>query len=162
MATARPITNSNTSTNPDYEAKVTSTVDGDVQHVNIDNLSGASNVIDMLDITAATTGTWTGDIAYDNKGLTLFNTGGCSAYEGISNKTIIRPLGSAGIGSLMFSFDNDTMSLRPYYQCPFLNSTAVNGEKLGTGLYYDGTDKKGFVYFIPDTQSVLLRSLIFV
>ena len=123
---------------------------------------GASNVIDMLDITAATTGTWTGDIAYDNKGLTLFNTGGCSAYEGISNKTIIRPLGSAGIGSLMFSFDNDTMSLRPYYQCPFLNSTAVNGEKLGTGLYYDGTDKKGFVYFIPDTQSVLLRSLIFV
>ena len=123
---------------------------------------GGTNVIDMLDITAATTGTWTGDIAYDNKGLTLFNTGGCSAYEGISNKTIIRPIGVASVGSLTYSFDNDTLSLRPYYQCPFLNSTAVNGEKMGTGLFYDGTDKKGFVYFIPDTTSVMLRSLIFV
>lgn len=50
MATARPITNSNTSTNPDYEAKVTSTVDGDVQHVNIDNLSGVSTEVKQDDI----------------------------------------------------------------------------------------------------------------
>lgn len=123
---------------------------------------GGTNIIDMLDITAATTGTWTGDIAYDNKGLTLFNTGGCSAYEGVSNKTIIRPIGTANIGSLMYSFDNDTISLRSYYQAPYLNSTAVNGEKLSTGMFFDGTDKKGFVYFMPDSQAVLLRSLVFV
>lgn len=122
---------------------------------------GGTNVIDLLDITAATTGSWTGDIAYDNKGLTLFNTGGCSAYEGISNRAIIRPLGTANIGSLIYFFDNDTISLRPYYQVPFLNSTAVNGEKLGTGMFYDGTDKIGFVYFIPDSQAALLRSMMF-
>jgi len=124
---------------------------------------GGTNVIDVLDITGATTGSWSGDIAYDNKGLTLFNTGGCSAYEAVSNLTVIRPFGVANVGSLVFVFDNDSLSLKPYSQMvPLVNSTAVNGEKLAVATYIDGTDKKGFIYFVPDSQALMFRSMVFV
>jgi len=40
--TATTVSNSPTSSNPDYPVKVTNTVDGQVQHVNVDNIAGLS------------------------------------------------------------------------------------------------------------------------
>jgi hypothetical protein len=39
---ATTVTNSSATSNPDYDAKTTSTVDGLVQHVNVDNIAGIS------------------------------------------------------------------------------------------------------------------------
>lgn len=123
---------------------------------------GGSAVIDMLDIAAGTNGVWTADIAYDNKGLVLWSTGGCSAYDPVSNKTITLPISVISVQNSIYAFDNDGMSLGSYSQMPQVSSTAVAGHRLAINTYVDGTDKKSFVYHIPATTAVFLRSLIFV
>ena len=123
---------------------------------------GGVNIIDQLDISAATTGTWSSDIAYDNKGLVLFNTAASAAYDPISNKTILVPFTTANTQPNAYVFDNDLMSLGSYTQVPVISSTPGVGSRLAIDVFVDGTDKKSFVYFIPPSQNVLLRSLIFV
>jgi hypothetical protein len=59
----------------------------------------------------------------------------------------------------MYYFDVQKQSLRPYAPCPQVPSTIVDGNRMGIDFYTDGTDKKAFVYWIPSTTNVMLRSL---
>lgn len=121
---------------------------------------GGTATMDMLDIAGATTGTWTSDIAYKGKGLTLWNTGGSAAYAPVSNSTITLGIAFLGAQVLLYEFDNDKIELKPYASVPQIHGTAINGNKLAAAVYVDGTDKKDFVYNIPNGQSMILRSLV--
>ena len=123
---------------------------------------GASASLDMLDISAAATGSWSGDVAYGNRGLALFSTGGACCYSAVSNTTMCMPLATLSDQPNICLFDVNTMTLRPYIRCPLTSSTAVVGERVAVDNYIDGTDRKTFFYHLPSTQTYMLRSLLFV
>lgn len=122
---------------------------------------GGSNIIDRLDIAGASNGAWSADIPYDNKGLTLFNTGGSSIYEPITNRTFLMPFAVSNTAVGIYTFNNDTMSLTAYVNCPQIHGTSATGERLAISMFIDGTAKRSFVYCLPSTQSLFLRLLSF-
>lgn len=123
---------------------------------------GVTSTLDILDIAGATTGSWTSSVPYDNQGSVTFGTGGGIAYDVISNKAMVCPVSLINTPTNMYYFDVDNMSLRTYAPVPQVPSTITDGDRLAVDYYIDGTDKKAYFYWIPSTQSYMLRSLFYV
>lgn len=123
---------------------------------------GVTTTLDTLDITAATTGTWTAATNYDNIGATVFNTGAGSCYSVVDNKCILAPNNLASTPTPFFFFEPDGLSLKAYALCPQTSSTLVDGDRLAVDIFADGTDKKAFVYWLPSSNAYMLRTLFYV
>jgi hypothetical protein len=122
---------------------------------------GGTVSLDILDIAAATTGTWASDNVYDNRGSVLFNTSSGCAYNAVDNVAFVVPTNLVSTQTNTYYFEVDKMKLMPYAPCPQIASTVVDGDRTVVDFYIDGTDKKAIVGFIPPTQSYMLTSLFF-
>ncbi len=120
---------------------------------------GATSTLDIFDIAGGTTGAWTANAVYDNQGLVTFNTSAASAYSVVDDVCMLAPVSLANTPTNMYYFDVAHNSLRSYAPCQQIASTIVDGDRLAVDYFYDGTDKKAFVYWIPPSQNYMLRSM---
>ena len=112
------------------------------RHSNIFFLRGNSATIDVLDIAATITGTWSGAIVYD--GSVTVTTGNCGSYAPFTNEGRFFYLNNyvASAINQIFRFDvqNRVMSLfTPTDDIQV--GTASLGNRIATYVAVDGTDK---------------------
>lgn len=133
-----------------------------IRHSYIYNFrGGVSNALDIFDIAAATTGAWTADVVYYNRGLVTFGSSAGSSYNAVDNVALVVPINLANVQTNMYYFDVDRASLMPYAPCPQISGAVVDGDRLAVDFYVDGTDKKAIFGFIPPTGNYMLTSLFF-
>lgn len=120
---------------------------------------GATATLDVLDITAATTGTWTAATTYDNNGLVTFNTSAAHVYNALTNKVLLSPVSLLNAPTNFYTFEPDALGIKSFSPCKQVPSTITDGDRLAIDFYVDGTDKKALYYWLPSTQSYMLRSL---
>ena len=104
---------------------------------------GNAAIIDVLDIAAGSTGVWTADIWYGNKGQ-AFTTGTSGAYDPITFDG--RFLHICINGTQRFArFDLRNRILDPGTFLPFAPSTATTGVKCAMSFLIDGSTKLGIL-----------------
>ncbi len=131
-----------------------------IRHSFIYNFRGGiTGTLDILDIAAGATGVWSANVPYDSQGGVTFNTSAGSVYNALDDVAMISPVSLAATPTNMYYFDVQKQSLRPYAPCPQVPSTIVDGDRMAIDFYCDGTDKKAFIYWLPSTTNVLMRSL---
>lgn len=119
---------------------------------------GTTSIIDVLDITAATAGTWSNNITYGGSNIT-FISGSSSAYLGGTQSgkyCYIQP----GINQNLLRFDCVNRMLEPYSQLRYTEGAAVIGTKMATTVYIDGSTKLGFVFKLRSTGTEWFENLI--
>lgn len=120
---------------------------------------GATSTLDVFDIAAGATGVWTPAWVYDNQGPVTFNSSSAHSYNALDNTTLISPVSLLGTPNNMYYFDVEKNSLRSYTSVPQINSTITDGDRLAVDFFIDGVDKKAFHYWLPSSQSYMLRSM---
>lgn len=111
--------------------------------------------IDQLDIAALS---WTADIAYGGKGLTLFTTGSSGAYDSDSNNGKYFYTNVNG-GQRFARFDMRNRVLEPWNYYRQVQGAATVGGKLVVIPAVDGSTYGSYVYFMGNTLSTLSRAL---
>jgi hypothetical protein len=103
---------------------------------------GGAVTLDVLDIAASITGTWTGAIAYDGNTVTI-GVGSCGGYAPFENEGrmfYINPY-VASAANQFFRFDVQNRVLSPYTNTDFIQSgTAALGKRIAAYAALDGTD----------------------
>ncbi len=120
---------------------------------------GSTGTLDVFDIAGATTGSWNSAVPYQNQGLVTLATSSGSEYSVVDNKVMIVGSQSSGISSNMYVYDVDKNILLGYAPIPQTSTAGNDGDRLGIDYFVDGSDKKAFFYFLPSSQSYLLRSM---
>lgn len=122
---------------------------------------GGASTIDLLDIAAATTGTWTSTIVYD--GAVTFTTGTCGSYAPIENEGRFFYLNSyvSGVINQIFRFDVQNRVLAPYTPTDWIQSgTAAVGNRMATFAAFDGTDKYDMVFLLAHTSGITQELIV--
>ena len=115
---------------------ITRDTSGNARHSRIYRVrGGAGNQIDVLDISGATTGSWSADIAYGNKSTT-FGTGTAGAYEPIANGGRYLYLNQNGTQRFL-RFDVRNRVLEPWTYLRYPGSTVTVGGKLAFAYNFD-------------------------
>ena len=121
--------------------------------------SGVSTM-DLLDISAAAAGTWTGAIVYD--GGVNFTTGTCGSYAPFENNGRFFYINSYANSVLnqMYRFDVQNRALSPYTPTDWIQTgTAAVGNRFATYAAFDGTDKYD-ILFLTTHLSTITQELI--
>lgn len=121
---------------------------------------GGVTTLDLLDISAATTGTWTANIVYDG-GVTL-TTGTCGSYAPCENEGKFFYLNSyaANVLNQMYRFDVKNRVLSPYTPTDWIQtSTGVTGNRIATYVAFDGNNKYDMV-FLQTLASAITQELV--
>jgi hypothetical protein len=117
-----------------------------------------STAIDVLDIAASATGTWTNAIAYGNLGTTTFNAGTCAVYDPMTLNgrfIYINPNGTQRM--IRFDMRNRVMDGFAYLRFP--QGAALVGGKLALSTFVDGTTKISNLYALTNTQTNYFSAL---
>jgi len=111
---------------------------------------GGVATIDVFDMTNGVTGTWSADIAYGHKGLTLFTTGTSGIYDPatLGGRLLHLDVNGTQRGA-RFDMKNRVLDAETYIR--MTQGAAVVGRKMGLALAIDGTTKIGFVYKLLHT-----------
>jgi hypothetical protein len=121
---------------------------------------GGASTLDLLDIAASITGTWSGAIVYD--GAVTLTTGSSGSYGSCSNSGRFFYLNSYVASALnqIFRFDVQNRVLSPYTPTDWIQAgTATTGNRLSTFAAFDGTDKYD-VLFLTSHLSTVTQELI--
>jgi hypothetical protein len=118
----------------------------------------ATTTLELFDIAAAATGTWTTLAAYGGLPNTTFTTGSCSVYDGstMSGKYMYI---SANATQRFLRFDVLNRVLEPWGTLRFTQSTAVVGGKLAMSVFIDGATKVG-ILFLQRSNGTEMFSMI--
>ena len=103
---------------------------------------GGAVTLDVLDIAASITGTWSGAIAYDGNTTTI-GVGSCGAYAPFENEGRMFYINAyvASAVNQFFRFDVQNRVLSPYTNTDFIQSgTAALGKRMASYAALDGTD----------------------
>jgi hypothetical protein len=103
---------------------------------------GGAVTLDVLDIAASITGTWTGAIAYDGNTVTI-GVGTCGGYSPFENEGRMFYVNAyvASAANQFFRFDVQNRVLSPYTNTDFIQSgTAALGKRIAAYAALDGTD----------------------
>jgi hypothetical protein len=103
---------------------------------------GGAVTLDVLDIAASITGTWTGAIAYDGNTVTI-GVGSCGGYAPFENEGRMFYINAyvASAANQFFRFDVQNRVLSPYTSTDFIQSgTAALGKRIAAYAALDGTD----------------------
>ena len=102
---------------------------------------GGAATLDVLDIAATITGTWTGAIVYDGSTTLTVGTTGCYAPFGGEGRFFYMNVYTASAISQIWRFDVKNRVLSPYTPTDFLQSgTATLGQRMAAYAAIDGTD----------------------
>lgn len=139
---------------------ITRDTTGNARHSVIFRLRGGNvNTIDTLDIAGAAAGTWAADIAYKNKGLSLFNTGTCGVYDPATFGGRFIHLNLNGTQRfLRFDVRNRTLDAGTYLRFP--QGAALVGGKMALSLFVDGATKLASVHHLTNTQTQFVSMLV--
>jgi hypothetical protein len=105
-------------------------------------LRGGAVTLDVLDIAASITGTWTGAIAYDGNTVTI-GVGSCGGYAPFENEGRMFYINAyvANAANQFFRFDVQNRVLSPYTNTDFIQAgTATLGKRIAAYAALDGTD----------------------
>jgi hypothetical protein len=103
---------------------------------------GGAVTLDVLDIAASITGTWTGAIAYDGNTVTI-GVGTCGSYSPFENEGRMFYINAyvASAANQFYRFDVQNRVLSPYTNTDFIQSgTAALGKRIAAYAALDGTD----------------------
>ena len=103
---------------------------------------GGGVTLDVLDIAASITGTWTGNVVYDGNTITI-GTGSCGGYSPFENEGRMFYINAyvASANNQFFRFDVQNRVLSPYTNTDFIQSgTAALGKRVAAYVGLDGTD----------------------
>jgi hypothetical protein len=103
---------------------------------------GGAVTLDVLDIAASITGTWTGNIAYDGNTVTI-GVGSCGGYSPFENEGRMFYINAyvASAANQFFRFDVQNRVLSPYTNTDFIQSgTAALGKRIAAYAALDGAD----------------------
>jgi hypothetical protein len=121
---------------------------------------GGVSTIDLLDISAAIAGTWSGAIVYD--GGVTFTTGTCGSYapfENLGRFFYINSYVASAINQI-YRFDIQNRVLSPYTPTDWIQAgTATTGNRISTFCAFDGNDKYDVV-FLTSHLSTITQELV--
>jgi hypothetical protein len=103
---------------------------------------GGAVTLDLLDIAASITGTWTAAVAYDGNTVTI-GVGSCGGYAPFENEGRMFYINAyvASAANQFYRFDVQNRVLSPYTNTDFIQSgTAALGKRIAAYAALDGTD----------------------
>lgn len=128
---------------------------------------GQNGAMSVLDMTAATNGTWTNSIAYTNIAGTTGSPGtgnsslsGSSIYDGATNEGRYAYLSLSSVTSQvteMKRIDFKNRCLEPWVHTRYPVSSAATGQFLATALFIDGSTKLQHIVHLRPTTAELTR-----
>ena len=102
---------------------------------------GGAVTLDVLDIAATITGTWTGAITYDGGVALTTGTGGAYSPFGNEGRMLYMNIYTASAINQMFRFDVKNRVLSPYTPTDWIQAgTAAVGNRIAAYAAIDGTD----------------------
>ena len=125
---------------------------------------GAAVTLDVLDIAASITGTWSGAIAYDGN-TTAMGTGTCGTYSPYENEGRMFYINAyvASAANQFFRFDVQNRVLSPYSNTDFIQSgTAALGKRLASYCALDGTDTYDVVLLQSHLSTIAQELVVLV
>lgn len=132
---------------------ITRDTTNNARHSHIYRIRGGNvATVDVFDIAGAATGSWSADIAYKNKGGTLFNTGTSGCYDPATLGGRFIHINVSGTQRFV-RFDVRHRCLDPETYLRIPQGTAVVGCKMAWTPFVDGSTKLGFVYHLQNTSA---------
>lgn len=126
---------------------------------------GAAVTLDVLDISASITGTWTGAITYDGSGSATVGTGTCGTYSPFENEGrmfYMNPYVASAVNQI-FRFDVQNRVLSPYAPTDFLQvGTAALGKRMAAYAALDGNDTYDVVLLQSHLSTVAQELVVLV
>ena len=126
---------------------------------------GAAVTLDVLDIAASITGTWSGAIVYEGSGAATIGTGTCGTYAPFENEGRMfytNPYVASQV-SQIFRFDVQNRVLSPYAPTDFLQTgTAALGKRMAAYAALDGTDTYDVVLLQSHLSTVAQELVVLV
>jgi hypothetical protein len=126
---------------------------------------GGAATLDVLDIAATITGTWTGAITYDGSPGTFPATGSCGGYSPFENegRMFYMNLYVASAVNQIFRFDVQNRVLSPFTATDFLQAgTAAVGKRIACYAALDGTDTYDVVLLNSHLSTVCQEMVVLV
>jgi hypothetical protein len=126
---------------------------------------GGAATLDVLDIAASITGTWTGAITYDGSPGALPNAGSSGCYSPFSNegRMFYANLYVASTISQMYRFDVQNRVLALFTPTDFLQSgTGTVGNRMAAYCAIDGTDIYDTVFLQSHLSAVTQEMVVLV
>lgn len=122
------------------------------RHMNLFHIRGGnSTAIDLLDMAAAATGTWSNAITYGKSGQ-AFTTGTSGAYNPCTIQGRLLHININGTQRMArFDMRNRVLDAETYLRFP--QGAAVVGQKMANSVFIDGATKLNFLYHLTNTQS---------
>lgn len=118
----------------------------------------AATTLDVLDITAAATGTWTAAVVYGHLTPT-FTTGTSAAYDPVTNQGRYWYLNQSGT-QRNYRLDLQNRTLEPWAFLRYSQGTVTIGEKSACMAFIDGSTKVSFWLQLRHTDSIGWQVLI--
>ena len=124
---------------------------------------GGAVTLDVLDIAASITGTWTGAITYDGSTTLTVGTTGCYSPFGGEGRFFYMNVYSASAINQIWRFDVQNRVLSPYTPTDFLQSgTATLGQRMAAYAAIDGTDTYDVVLLESHLSTVCQEMVVLV
>lgn len=108
---------------------------------------GNAATLDLFDISAATTGTWTGGITYGNSGGFTPNTGTSGAYDPLGNGGQYFYINVSGTNRSI-RFDVKNRVAEPFCNMRYTAGTALAGGRMALVQFIDGATTLGILHQI--------------
>lgn len=125
---------------------------------------GGAVTLDVLDIAASITGTWTANVAYDGNTVTI-GTGSCGGYSPFENEGRMFYVNSyvASANNQFFRFDVQNRVLSPYTNTDFIQSgAAALGKRVAAYAALDGTDTYDVVLLQSHLSTITQELIVLV
>ena len=124
---------------------------------------GGAVTLDVLDIAASITGTWTGAITYD--GSVALTVGTCGAYAPFDNegRMVYMNIYTASAVNQIYRFDVQNRVLSPFTPTDFLQAgTAALGQRMACYAAIDGNDTYDVVLLQSHLSTVAQEMVVLV
>jgi len=124
---------------------------------------GGLPTLDLFDLSAAGTGSWTSNVTYDGMGITL-STGSCGTYDSVSNEGRFFYLNryiTSGTNNTMFRFDVRNRTMAPIIAPDILQTAGASvGCRMAAVAAIDGDDVYSSVTMIHMASTVTHEFLV--
>jgi len=122
---------------------------------------GASSTLDLLDISGAATGTWTGAIIYDGAVTLTTGTGGSYAPYANTGRFFYLNAYAASATNQIYRLDVQNRVLSPYTPTDWIQSgTATTGNRVATYAAFDGNDKYDMVFVLSHLSTITQELIV--
>jgi len=126
---------------------------------------GSNSTLDVLDIAASITGTWSGAIVYEGSGSATIGSGTCGTYAPFENEGRMFYTNAyvASAVNQIYRFDVQNRVLSPYAPTDFLQTGApALGKRMAAYAALDGTDTYDVVLLLSHLSTVSQELVVLV